>query len=221
MNKKQALTLVELIIAVLIIGIVATLAISTYFASTESNNQKYVTALRKVYTGLSYATDRTMETNGGTLIGAFSDSDSIVTEYCTYLKCAKTCASGAAVSDGCFNAQADIKMLDNATYTINPTTAAYRSFILSDGSYVLTNFISGNCATTEDNVASCGWLYIDVNGSKAPNIVGRDIYKILITEDKIYPSGSLSTDTNFETCTTSDSGIGCTAKILEEGVMTY
>jgi prepilin-type N-terminal cleavage/methylation domain-containing protein len=225
--KKNAFTLAELLVALSIIGTISAIAIPVLIFGQGVNNAKYVNGLKKNYTNIMVATENIMSNNGGTVIQAFLNSDDIATEYCNHLKCSKICGSGAAVTGGCFHSQADITELDGTPFTVNPATASYRSFILSDGSYVLTNFVSANCATTEDNIAACGWFYVDVNGNTEPNVVGRDIFKFIIHDGGtrpntgLYISGSNVADTNTGTCSTASTGLGCASELLRTGKMEY
>ena len=214
-NNRMGFTLAEILIAVIIIGTISALTISTYFTSSASMNNNYVAGLKKAYAELNYATEQIKANNSGTLANAFSDSDAVVTKYCTYMKCAKTCSSGAAVSGGCFNDQADMKSLSNGSFEVDPTTADYRTFILSDGILILTNLDSSNCSSTINTITSiCGWFYIDINGFKVPNITGRDIYKFLLNANGLVLLDSSS-------CLTSSSGLGCAESVLKEGKMMY
>lgn len=72
---------------------------------------------------------------------------------------------------------------------------------------------------SEEDVANAlGWIAVDVNGSKGPNVWGRDVFLFdLIVNKGIIPAGSEST----ATCSKTSSGYGCTAKVLKENAMNY
>jgi hypothetical protein len=207
-------------------GFVMALTIPTLIQNT--NKAAYVDGLKKTYGILDQATTQIMLNNSGTLKKAFTNADDIVTKYCNILECNKTCGDGTAVSGGCYNAQSAIKSLHNDAYWNNPTDAIYRSFVLADGTLVLTRLMSTDCTGTEGGILSsiCGWFTIDVNGFNGPNIYGRDIFAFYIKQDKISPAGETGDFVDYDTyCnpTSSDvySGIGCAQKVLNEQDMSY
>ena len=230
-QNKKAFTLAEIVIAVAILGTIAALTIPIFFADSVTQKNQYVAGLKKTYTDFSYATDQIKANNSGTLIGAFADVDAIVTKYCRYMKCSKTCGLGAAVSGGCFNAQAAIKNLQNGAYWNNPTSAGYRSFVLADGTLVFGILTSTACTSSdggEELAKICGYLYIDVNGFKGPNTVGKDIFCIFIRQDKLSSAGNDPGTTHFDyntycdpASTHTNNGISCAARVLKEGKMLY
>lgn len=67
---------------------------------------------------------------------------------------------------------------------------------------------------------SSGYVFwIDTNGDKNPNTIGRDIFAFVLTKKGLVPAGIDSDD-----CTTNKtihSGATCTAKVLAEGKIDY
>ena len=59
-------------------------------------------------------------------------------------------------------------------------------------------------------------IYIDLNGNDKPNIIGRDIFVLTLTDRGLLPAG---TD-NTTNCTTKDetefAGLQCANKVLQE-----
>ena len=100
-KTKNAFTLAEVLIAVVIIGTLATLTIATYMTTSTSWNNQYVAGLKKVYSELSYATDRIKANNSGTLIAALSGTHEARDLFCTTLKCSKICEAGS-IQDNCW-----------------------------------------------------------------------------------------------------------------------
>ena len=84
-----------------------------------------------------------------------------------------------------------------------------------------------------DNISSIGKMYIDVNGSSTPNTIGRDIFVFRVGNDGIlYPAGGRTysilesgvdshlwtTDNNTDYgCNNNAMGLGCTARLIENG----
>lgn len=228
MKNKNAFTLAEVVIATVIIGILASLTIQTLFSNNVSRNNQYVAGLKKVYTELSYATDQIKASNSGTLIGIFDNSDDFVTEYCKYLKCSKTCRLGEVISGGCFNAQSDMKMLNSQNFWSDPANPSISGIVLADGTTVFIRVDSKDCTSDYDfeRPLACGYINIDVNGFNSPNIFGRDIFQLLIKQDRIYYDGEVGDLTDHNTyCNPASSdifdGVSCGARILKEGNMIY
>lgn len=68
----------------------------------------------------------------------------------------------------------------------------------------------------------CGQISIDINGAKAPNVIGRDFFTFWITKTGVFPIGSgydtKTCESNSSSKLTSD---GCAAQVLQEGAMNY
>ena len=61
---------------------------------------------------------------------------------------------------------------------------------------------------------------VDVNGPKDPNVVGVDVFGFEVTPDGVYPFGGCpGCDTT--SCSSSGVGWGCTAKIIQEGKISW
>lgn len=82
--------------------------------------------------------------------------------------------------------------------------------ILSNGSllaFIISNPACNSAVGSINN--TCGWVDVDVNGFRGPNIIGRDIFFIWFTGDGILPFGSYSD--NMECIS---GGNGCATKVL-------
>ncbi|OGH94726.1 MAG: hypothetical protein A2039_01390 [Candidatus Melainabacteria bacterium GWA2_34_9] len=217
----------EILITLVLMGTVMALTIPSMTQRTNKN--AYVAGLKKTYGVLDTATSQIMTNNAGTLIQAFPDSDEIVTKYCSILECNKICTAGNSVSDGCFNAQADIRMLNDLTFIDDPNSGIFSGFVLADGILVTAAIVgtAGACDYTYMGVTSiCGWINLDVNGIKGPNIFGKDIFTFDITKDKIIPTGLEGSRTDYslycdQTSANVQNGEGCAGRVLTEGAMNY
>jgi len=113
------------------------------------------------------------------------------------------------------------------------------AFRTADGAFIWIK--SGNCwtvpASTSKYSGHCGWVMVDVNGKKAPNRYGRDIYSMYSTVEgplvmdygmdyaKFAAGDSWETSDKYwknnNTCvipsTSGENGAGCGARLLEEG----
>ena len=226
-NTRSAFTLSEVLITLALMGTLMALTIPTLLQST--NKVAYVDGLKKTYGMLDSATSQIMMNNAGTLIGAFTSSDAIVTKYCSVLDCLKICTAGTAASEGCYNELSALKTLNDSTME-DPADPNISGFVLADGTLFITKnteTIPGTCNDSFLGVASiCGFFNIDINGFAGPNTFGRDIFSFDITKNGLIPSGTIGARTNYATyCDPASSdasnGDGCSGRVLNEGAMNY
>ena len=74
------------------------------------------------------------------------------------------------------------------------------------------------------NFQVCGYMEVDLNAGKEPNMVGKDIhYFWIIDKDGIVPFGEIDgfTCQNVKTSQNLNDVLGCTARILREGRINY
>lgn len=60
---------------------------------------------------------------------------------------------------------------------------------MQSGQYIVSEITSATCISSLNIPNTCGALYIDTNGSKAPNRIGHDMIKIYITANGLVPAG--------------------------------
>lgn len=230
--NKNAFTLAEMLVAVVILGTLAAITIPTFLNSSSLNNTQYVNGLKKAYTELSSATDQIMATNGGTMINIVVnswDDEGLRDKYCRYLKCTRICNSGAGANI-CYSS--GYKGLHGDTFGDDWSAAWYSSAVLSNGMHAIFYWEDPTCNKSwyvkNGQNSACGLIEIDVNGFKSPNRVGRDIFIFYPTKNGLVPAGAVGTedyDASWTLCnpTSTDqySGYACAGKILWEGTMTY
>ena len=117
----------------------------------------------------------------------------------------------------------------SSEFSLSKTVSA----LLIDG--ISCKFMSDNIADhLDDNyyrrgtistLQTIGWILVDINGTKLPNILGTDIFIFYISDAGIAPQGlpqetgsKLSYNINTS-CTTE--GLGCTAWIIKQKNMKY
>lgn len=246
--KIKAFTLAEVLITLAIIGVVAALTIPVLI----SNYQKaqYVSNFEKVYSTLNqafakYAADQGCDKDLQ-CTDLFSDTvENNVTKWDdfveNYLKVVKNCGTNAG--QHCFPDSINYLKYPSYVFYVDNQTDYYK-VILADG--MSLGFTSGdagnfNCtaytsgySTTNQVYGLCGFLVLDTNGLKGPNITGRDSFAGLslgITRYHgvvpFYGSSAWGGDGNYwktannrwrncDTATDSD-GEGCAARIIDEG----
>ena len=90
--------------------------------------------------------------------------------------------------------------------------------IMSDGMiYVHSISVNNHGQTSEDAENIIGWIAVDVNGKKGPNVWGRDLFLFDILTTKGILPGGYSTDG----CSKSSTGYNCTARVLRENAINY
>jgi prepilin-type N-terminal cleavage/methylation domain-containing protein len=147
-KSKTGFTLAEVLITLSIIGVVAALTIPTLTRNYEK--QQWITNFKVAYNILLSATNMVLADNNGLL-----PHSAYVENYEKYLKIIKRCPDDTA---GCFG----------ATYKrMNGSPENYEYFnqkiLLSNG--IAVAFRNG-----------FGFVAIDTNGVKGPNVNGKDVF---------------------------------------------
>lgn len=212
-HNEKAFTLAEVLITLGIIGVVAALTIP----SLISNNTKvqYVTALKKAYSQTNQALAQMAVDNGtiGSIVDvvpAGASPEEAGDKFAEYFKIAKNCK--ANTGEGCFPVFKNFYDGSTAGGTQDyDNGGAYYKFITADGMSYAVSY-DGACTTNAgfDSInnplynAQCGVLFIDVNGLKGPNVLGRDVFEFYITSRTgkapvIYPFGGFYLGTGDDT----------------------
>ncbi|MDD3150509.1 MAG: prepilin-type N-terminal cleavage/methylation domain-containing protein [Candidatus Gastranaerophilales bacterium] len=232
MKNKPAFTLAETLIVIAIIGIIASIVTPMLFGTT--NDAELKAAWKKQYSDLSQATMMIVADNGGTLAGAFpgdaTGSEDLKNAYASKLNIIKDCSgtSGTggtgtgASAEGCWHSGT------NSWYYLNGTgrtTDPRPGLILNNGNLMLFEINKSNCSYDLSfwggDYTRCGHIFIDINGFKKPNTIGKDIFRISMTTNALIPAGARgyfnpSTDCIENSTAATNYGYGCAAKYLYE-----
>ncbi|MDD3150575.1 MAG: prepilin-type N-terminal cleavage/methylation domain-containing protein [Candidatus Gastranaerophilales bacterium] len=225
-TKKQGFTLAETLIVIAIIGIIASIVTPMLFGTTSDAELK--AAWKKQYSDLSQATQLIAVDNGGTLAGAFlgdiAGSEDLKNAFASKLNIIKDCSgtsgyggtgSGAS-AEGCWH---------NGTFLylngIGVSSYNNPGLILNNGNLMIFRLINSDCSQAVGDYIRCGWLYIDVNGFKNPNTLGKDIFTVSITSNALIPDGARGWFDPATSCiegstASGNTGEGCAAKYLYE-----
>ena len=228
--KAIAFTLAETLVVMGIIGVVAALTIPNLNQST--GDREKVAKLKKVYSNLEDAFGRATAVYGPIDEWFINDNNNNVTmserfanRVTEFMKISKNCPSD---ENGCM-ATVPYKDLDgNATGLNFVEGALYKShpkYLFADGTAIAFDIINGSC--NEDYSSSdttnnplregCGGFYVDIDGAKGANTIGKDLFLFYITKTGVYPMGSkLSSDASCFRESTS-----CAAWVIETGNMDY
>lgn len=215
--KKKAFTLAECLITLGIIGIVAAMTLPSLIQKNEE--RVTVTKVKKFYSVMSQALQFAIAENGTvdewvygqTGVAASAEGNTSFANYFKkHIKVSKDCGP----THGCL-ADVIYKHLNEFPFNNYDTTEHYK-MILADGTYLWIKGNYTNC-THPDNATPnvCGLLWIDVNGKKAPNQLGRDTFVFYIRKNAIIPRP------DKDCYNTLGNGWGCSAHILQYGNMSY
>ena len=212
-NNKNGFTLAEVLITLVIIGVIAAMTIPTLMNKT--NNQEYISRLKKTYSALSQATKKIISDEGlprGDRGGWATSDEALYNMYKKYLSNAKECNVG----DSCLT-PIDYKKYNTSTsanWDIGSKTSLGR-LVLADGAIVQFHFTSASCESK-----TCAHIMVDVNGQKGPNMYGKDAFRFYLGEEGLFPTGCSYNKSNCLSVN-SGSGTGCTCTALREGAINY
>jgi len=234
-SPRLAFTLAEILIVMSIIGFVAEMTIPTLVANIQK--AQYVTALKKAYSNVNQVLIKYSADNGcvGDLkcTGLFDLSntqENVGDALVPYFKVAEICKGNLGCFPGKVARNPDCSAACQRFDTFRDDNNAYR-FTTTDGMAVYMGSGRNNCeqdrstGVTGDMRQVCGSFWIDVNGDKGPNNMGRDIFPFHITNGrgpKLYPYGGRddTVGNNGLKCINGsnvDDGFYCTARVIEEG----
>lgn len=221
MFNKKGFTLAEVLITLGIIGIVAAITIPTIINNVQDYQLKQ--AWKKEFSTLQQATVRVLQ-DIGNFKGAFLTyyAEDLKNEYVNYLKTLKICSGDPVLEStfgSCWHALGVTRYLSGGSIGNNaPMGNGAAGVILQDGAYVIFAYNDATCTNQNDaghgeGLSACGWITVDVNGAKSPNMLGKDTFGVWILQDRIVPWG---TNGNSTTCTNANTGFGCSAQYLNQ-----
>ena len=213
--KLFAFTLAEVLITMGIIGIIAEMTIPTLMQNAEITSDR--AAFKKAYSVFDQATRQIVNDYGGNISSVITTYDeSLMYLYTPYFAIQKICPESSA-NGVCWHNDGDWKRLDNTDFSraddgVENGLKSYdpAGFILNDGMLVRVYSHRACSIYLPDD---CGYFFIDVNGFKPPNRVGRDIFGIHVKTNRIVAFGAR--DSGYaDDCNTSDNGMSCAGQVL-------
>jgi type II secretory pathway pseudopilin PulG len=187
-STRIAFTLAEIMIVMGIIGIIAEMVLPDLVHNVQ--NQVLKTAWKKAYSNFSQAYIQILQNEAID----FSSSTEVRDAFAPYFKIVKTCDSPGY---DCWHSSGEIKTfpLSNGTqYSMANYASSRPGFIINDGM---------KCLFHADVGYNMGWVMVDVNGDKKPNVEGKDVFAIRFLTDRAIPFGENST---YGTCVPVSSG---------------
>lgn len=215
-----------MLLTLAIVGIVASITIPALLSSYEKQSQ--VAGLQKAMVVFQNAIKRIMlDKQISDLSGEMgNDANATLDLLCSYLQCTKKCYADQD-SGGCFHSDGNTwAVLNGDPGWVNWTNSVRAS--LADGSMFRMGY-NKYCTwagfVVNGQSIGCLDIYVDVNGFKKPNRLGRDIFNLAIIKDgQLYPRGAQIetsvSDLNVycnPASTDYRTGLSCAAKIQLEG----
>lgn len=213
---KKAFTLAEVLIALVIIGVIA--AITMPILSNSYNDKMYISALKKNYSVLSNAFNLTKKYDYNEYTDWDHTDQSTEVIYNNYkilkkyLHVLRECVDEV----GCWSD--DITKDPNGEEATSASAKGIGNnivtFTLNDGTNVCIDYWSQGDATklfgvSQDLLDDTLSIFVDVNGDKKPNKLGRDVFAFVLTRNGIVPAGFNNKSANCST-----TGLDCAAKYL-------
>ena len=212
--NKKAFTLAEVLITLAIIGVIAAISVPSLIQKT--NQAELITAWKKNYATLNQAIDHLAFDNGGNIMQYKSSGSSFITALSPYLKIVKQ-ANRIYSHEQMVNTYTDLAGNYLSLNTVK---------LFDDGQMILNNgaivYIE-NCPTCGANLI----LWVDVNGEKKPNTLGKDLFGMEVINDLLVPIGQgtgtlIDCDCSTNTCsrnigtynTVIFTGAGCSSQYL-------
>lgn len=214
---KKGFTIAEVLITIVIIGVIAVITIP--IITKNSNDIELRTKWKEIYSIISNATNLIIQDNGGSMKNSYSTKIDIINMYAEKLDVIKKCYNNA--HENCWidlNKKINFLNGPHSSYIWRSHLANNDGFILKNGAFVtissVASLASPDCTgnstgSLEDKI--CIYFLIDVNGFKAPNCMGKDIYVMYIHETKVKPYTTVAA---VEACKPSAQGWGCSSRWL-------
>lgn len=216
--KKAAFTLAEVLITLGIIGVVAAMTMPSLIQNYQE--KATVTKLKKCYSLVSQAYVSILNDEGGSDTLQAGDDLEMMEKFGKYLKYQKTCGR----NKGCFPNVTYKSVTGNGYSKWEDDTTDRSRAILTDGTLIMFNK-SAMWGVNEGNYLYAQ-IYVDINGFKGPNQLGRDFFYFYINPEKIVPGGAKALeekneDQKFTKNCIQQNGYACAAWVIYNENMDY
>lgn len=216
---KKAFTLAEVLITLGIIGVVAAMTMPAIIA--KNNKTVVESKLKKMYSTFSQSLLFAAGELGGLDSVEFRDGNDALTEEMfynylkKYMKITKKCTN----QTGCW---VQVKNLRGSSEGSERGIGSnIITFTTVDGISVCmdgknSSDMTANYGIKTDKDALL--FYIDVNGFKNPNVIGKDVFLFGFTDKGLMPAGKDKTDEEISaSCSKGGNGYFCAAKAMRNG----
>ena len=220
---KFAFTLAETLVVMGIIGVVAALTIPNLNQST--GDREKVAKVKKIYSNLEDAFGRAQAVYGSidewfiNLPEGISKNQRLADRMTEFMKVSKDCGTDGS---GCFH---DVYIDLAGNDAVSPMNWSTHPMVLSaDGTAIDFSINAPACDFSNGQLKEiCGFLYVDIDGIKGPNTVGKDYFIFRIAKSGIYPEGAqiFEDDSSDYGQACFADGYFCAGWVIEMGNMDY
>ena len=205
----------EVLITLGIIGVVAALTMPALIANHQK--QQTIVKLKKVYSVISQAYEMSVNENGDSDYWNIGGSDNVnldsvkkyvQTYWLPYFKSIQECSKSGDCSY-------DVPARTPSGGAITLVGNNRYSIILEDGTLIA--FVPFDWTEDEGQFwGSIQRFYIDLNGAKGPNVAGKDVFILQLSNHRItgYCYGNKVVNSS---CRSKGNGWCCAAKIMQDG----
>ena len=205
LKRKVAFTLAEVLITLGIIGVVAALTLPTLIANYKE--KELIVRTKKSYSDIQNAIQLAQQESGdigdNTALFNFSDGKLKVLEnFSKYFKGAKFCKNQEQCKDFSYDISYAAPSygpsgnlgkynMGGAKIVLPSGTVLRLAELIPNCDYVRPETYydkDGNPTHGYNHVKYCAIIYFDVNGPKAPNLFGKDVFAATVYKDKIVPN---------------------------------
>lgn len=226
--KKSGFTLAEVLVTIMIIGAVVVLTIPATIARID--DREFVTSLKRAYNiGHRLNEEIIREYNELAQMKWITDSsanskEKIATfhEIASKLFLGKECGIDET---GCWYTDnenppvdysgANLAINENKYYKTKLIDGSFWAFCAEDCYYYADSSVQPDGTTIQELVYFD--IFVDTNGTRKPNKVGKDIFFFKMTNSGPKPYGrNIDFDTEPNDCNPSGVGKDCTARVMQE-----
>jgi len=216
--SRWAFTLAEVLVTLGIIGVVSAMTLPTLVKNHQ--RQVYVTQLHKVVTELSQAAEKAINDNNAVSLKETkynsNNASASIDFFNDYFKVVQTCTS---TRTPCL--ANSYKNLDGTAFNswyFNPSTTTPCVSLASGATICMNGGVFCEHIRDDWHWHYPTYLYIDVNGSQGPNILGRDLfYAELYSDGKVAESYTNNFQADYCVGNDLEYGVGCLTKIMSDG----
>ncbi|MCD7780114.1 MAG: type II secretion system GspH family protein [Candidatus Gastranaerophilales bacterium] len=220
---KKGFTLSEVLIALVVTGVIAAITVPHIYA--QYTELERISKVKKTYSTLANAMTRVKADGGDYIFDVVNDDDENMKNwYDTYLKNSLITTKVCYNTSGCWN-EGDSYNLDGSTVYCNRTGigigANIITAVLNDGTFIVVDAYGKNSISSyfgvDIDTDSGLIMFFDINGSKKPNTLGKDIFAVVFTEDGLVPAYKSRTASQISSdCSSSGKGYSCIQKYLKQ-----
>lgn len=202
-SRKFAFTLAEVLVTLGIIGVVSALTLPTLIK--DHQRQTYTVQLQKVFNELSQAAEQVkVDSNSRNLRESQLRRRGSGFLLTNYFKTTQRCDNNSL--GDCFS---------NDYINMNGDNVTIGDFISENSSCAV---IASGASICVEPMSGAGWIDVvaDINGKQGPNVIGRDVFTLSITNNgTVRPAGEADIG-NCQSATDTDYG-ACLAQIIQDG----